>query len=219
VDQVALFDGLAGKNAWVRQTGQPSVTMEPPQAFWDGSNLYLVVDGWQLERLDPEKGKTLWICTTGNEPVGSGQFAFGNEAVYYATRKGVYARRITDGRALWVLPLGPLSCPWRILLLGQHLLAFPSEIPRKGHWSPVYEKPALSFPFFDPQVMHFPFMVQVRDFPVVICQLADGKMVQQMRLTAEGLRAGVQIIDQGVVVGAGNRAWGFRGKSGGGADK
>jgi hypothetical protein len=98
-------------------------------------------------------------------------------------------------------------------------LAFPSEIPRKGHWSLVYGNPALSFPFFDPQALRFPFMVQLRDFPLVTSQLADGKIVQQMRLTAEGLRAGVQLIDQGLVVAVGNRSWAFRGKSGAGLEK
>src|SRR5438105_2355386 len=47
--------------AWSHTFPRPSTSVAAPQLAGDGKVLLALVDGWQIERLDPVTGKSLWV--------------------------------------------------------------------------------------------------------------------------------------------------------------
>ena len=55
------LDPAAGHVAWSHTFPRPSTSVAAPQLAGDGKVLLALVDGWQIERLDPVTGKSLWV--------------------------------------------------------------------------------------------------------------------------------------------------------------
>jgi hypothetical protein len=207
---VGLLDPVAGREVWVRQTPTPSVSREPPQFLSDGKSLLLLIDGWQLERLDPLTGHPLagWPRPIGSEPVALERAALDESAVYFVSRNTLHARSLADGKPLWKgLPLTGPPVPWRVVLSRSGLVVYPLQAqPRRprslvlgGYW------------------VAFRPVVQSR-FPLLLVDPREGKAFQTFAFDAEELLAAVQLSARGPVVGLGGKALclGLAGREGNG---
>ena len=212
--QVELFEPTRGKTVWTRTTAGPSVTRATPQLVGDAATLFLLVDGWQLERLDPASGRTLWAAVAGSEPVILGRAAWDRQAVYYVTGQTLRARRLTDGRLLWSTVLPSAETAWRVDGTHRPLWVFPAEPTRHVSWSPFFAVPPCTVPFFGTYTLAIPFNVQYHELPLVLYDAADGKVLQRLRFQEPGPWGRVQGVKGGAVVAGGRTAWGL--KPGGG---
>lgn len=212
--QVELFEPATGKTVWARTTAGPGITRAAPQLVGDAAALFLLVDGWQLERLDPATGHTLWAAVAGSEPVVLGRAAWDRQAVYYVTGQTLRARRLTDGRLLWEVRLPGAETAWCVDGTRRPLWVFPAEPTRRVSWSPFFAVPPCTVPFFGTYALAIPFNVQYPELPLVLCDAADGKLVQHLRFPEPGPWGRVQGVRGGAVVAGGRTAWGL--KPGGG---
>ncbi len=208
--QVELFEPATGKTLWTRTTADPSISRTPPQVSGDTTALFLLVDGWQLERLDPATGRPLWSAVAGSEPVVLGRAAWDRQAVYYATGPTLRARRLTDGHLLWSVRLPSAEAAWRVDGTRRPLWVFPAEATRHVSWSPFFAVPPDTFPFFGTYPLAVPFNIQYRELPLVLCDAAEGKILQQLRFPEPGPLGRVQGIKSGAVVAASRTVWGLK---------
>jgi outer membrane protein assembly factor BamB/tetratricopeptide (TPR) repeat protein len=211
--QVELFEPATGKVTWTRTTANPNISCATPQVSGDASALFLLVDGWQLERLDPATGRPLWSTVAGSEPVTLERAASDQQAVYYATGPRLCARRLTDGRLLWSVLLPNADTAWRVDSARRPLWISPAEPTQKVSWSPFFAVPPRTFPFFGTYALVLPFNVQYRELPLLLCDAANGKILQQLRFREPGPFGRVQSVRSGAIVAASRTAWGL--KSGG----
>ncbi len=210
VRQVELFEPATGKTVWTRTTAGPSVTRTAPQLAGDAAALFLLVDGWQLERLDPATGRTLWAAVAGPEPVVLTRAAWDRQAVYYVTGQTLRARRLADSRLLWDVRLPSAETAWRVDGTRRPLWVFPAEATRHVSWSPFFAVPPCTIPFFGTYALVIPFNVQYPELPLVLCDAADGRLVQQLRFPEPGPWGQVHGVLGGAVVAGGRTAWGLK---------
>jgi outer membrane protein assembly factor BamB/tetratricopeptide (TPR) repeat protein len=208
--QVELFEPATGRSVWTRTTAGPSVTRTAPQLVGDAAALFLLVDGWQLERLDPASGRTLWAAVAGSEPVVFGRAAWDRQAVYYVTGQTLRARRLTDGRLRWGVRLPSAETAWRVDGTHRPLRVFAAEPTRHVSWSPVFAVPPCTVPFFGTYALAIPFNVQYRELPLVLCDAADGKVLQHLRFQEPGPWGRAQGVKGGAVVAGSRTAWGLK---------
>jgi outer membrane protein assembly factor BamB len=200
--QISSLDLPTGRELWRIQAPLPGITTQPPQLLGDGKMLLCLVDGWQLFRLDPSNGQTLWKRGTGTEPLSMDHIAFDQEGVYYVSRNVLHARSLSDGRPLWSLDLPNSSVPWKAVAAGDYLLVFPSQAPHQLRWGI----------FLGSHPMSFPMEVRWDKFPVLICDKKEGKVVQRMVFLGEGSQAAVHCFGKGLAIVVGEKIHAYFGQ-------
>jgi outer membrane protein assembly factor BamB len=209
-DQVALFDPAVAKDVWLRQTGKPSIFMQAPQVFGDAANLFQLVDGWQLEQLDPATGQARWARGLGTAPVVATRAAFDRKALYFVSGQILQARSLADGRRLWDFPLPDRPGSWRTILTRQYLIVFPADLSSRTPWVALFDARPMIAPIIGIYPGLFPTTARPRDFPILICDPAEGKLIQRLNFTVPGPPPTVQFFDGGMVVILAAAAWGLK---------
>jgi outer membrane protein assembly factor BamB len=187
---VMLLSLSTGRVLWKQASGQPSITTAAPQLLTNGQPVYQLIDGCRLARLNLSNGQLLDEKFIANEPLDAELSASDSQCFYFVTQKGLHAWSLTEGRLLWHRPLLHLSVPWRVVVSGNHLFVFPSQIPYTLR---------LEF-FLTPQPMSFPVELQWDSWPLVICDRRTGEIVQEMRFPGTGSYARVQFSNQTLIV-------------------
>jgi outer membrane protein assembly factor BamB len=194
---LVLFDPAAGKPAWTCPTRTPSLSARAAQVLGDGKTLLALIDGWQLERLDPRTGRPRWQCAISTEPVDAARAACDETAVYFVSRNVLHARALDDGRSLWQLPLREAPGPWRVVRSHSSLIVLP-----------VKAQQALDRPWTaGGYLMAFPWEVEWRHVPVLLCDPGEGQVVRRLHLPATGPRIAVQAVERGVAIGLDGKTW------------
>src|SRR5205823_4682056 len=117
--RLIALDATKGLVAWSTTLPRPSLSTVAPQLAGDGTVLLALVDGWQIERLDPWTGKSLWV--TGDPRWSAGEVgepwqpAFCGDRVCFARGNSLYAFALHDGRPLWSRALPEAARAWRTL--------------------------------------------------------------------------------------------------------
>ena len=194
---IVLFDAAAGRPVWTRRTRTPSISAQAAQVLGDSKALLGLIDGWQLERLDPLTGRRRWQCAIGNEPVDVARTALDQTAVYFVSRNVLHARALDDGRSLWQLPLGGTVGPWRVVRSHHALIALPLQAEQE------FDRPWTAGGY----LMAFPWELAWRDLPVLLCDPGRGQVVRRLQLPAQGPRVAVQVLEQATVIGLAGHAW------------
>ena len=197
---IVLFDPAAGKEVWTHQTSTPSISTAAPQILSDGKVLLALIDGWQLEGLDPLTGVPRWQRAISTEPVDLGAAALDQTALYFVSRGVLHARALSDGRSLWRLPLDHSPHPWRVLHAHGSVVVFPVQAER------AWRRPWLAGGY----LVAFPWEIEWRDLPVLICDPEKGCVVQRLHVPAAGPEVAAQLVDRGVVLALPGNAVGLR---------
>lgn len=199
--RVMLLDAATGKVIWTRERlPTPSVTTRPPQLFRAGDALFLLVDGWQLERLDPNTGRPLWQRASGTEPLDVGTTTFDPQALYFVSRNHLHAVALADGKRLWKpVPMGKGSGPWRAARTRSLLVAFPEDGRANLHLAPT----CLLVPVLYPQEITWD------EYSLVICDPKGGRLMQRLNFSGEGSQTAVFFWERGLAVVVGSQAWGL----------
>jgi outer membrane protein assembly factor BamB len=209
-----------GEEIWRQALRWPSLTGEPAHLIGDGRVLLALVSrnyGWELNRLDPETGRPLWRHPRPHSPapVAAASVAFDRRAVYFVAKQRLYAVALDDGHALWSQPLAGPDGPWRTLRAADALLVHPLD-PQREHMEE--SAAAALFSASDPLALAC-LLTRVRAatkdrphpcrLPLFLFNPADGRLLQRLDFTADGLRAAVQPTEAGLAVVLGDRAWGL----------
>jgi outer membrane protein assembly factor BamB/tetratricopeptide (TPR) repeat protein len=203
--QIVLLDLATGKEVWAHTTRSPSAC--EPQLFGDRTNLFLLLDGYELVRLDPSSGKALWNRAVGSEPIAAETVAFDEAAVYLVSRNVLSAYSLATGQPLWSLRLTGPTGRWQTVATQDHVLAFPAQAQvERWRW---YWVPLERHLFYLPAEV-----VAWHDFPVVFCDRKDGRLVQRLNFTPRGADMAVQVGRRGVVVSGEGVTWGLTARVG-----
>jgi tetratricopeptide (TPR) repeat protein len=208
--RVVLFDPATGKDLWKYNASPRSastlVTGEPPRVLGDGKTLLVLLArnyGYQLERLNPRTGARLWKgeARLVSEAIDPDRAGFSRRAVFYVSRRVLWARSLAGGKLLWSRPLaGPVGS-WRAVHCGAAVLAYPVRLRPELTWSwvplgnggvavPVRARPEVTI-------------------PVHCCNPKDGRLMQRLNFLARDLAFAVQVFPNRLVVGVDGRAWGL----------
>jgi outer membrane protein assembly factor BamB len=188
--RIASVDLSTGRELWKIQTPLPGTTALPPQLLANDKTLLNLVDGWQLARLEPLSGEVLWECPAGTEPLLAEHLALDSERLYYVSRNILYTRTLSDGRALWSLELPKQSVSWKIVVVGDYLLVFPSQAPYQLRWGI----------FLGSNPMSFPLEIRWNSFPVLVCDKKSAKVIHRLDLSGRGPQLAVHCFAKGLAV-------------------
>jgi outer membrane protein assembly factor BamB/tetratricopeptide (TPR) repeat protein len=210
LNQVVLFDPATGTDLWSRQTRFPSISMMAPQVFRQGERLFQLVDGWELEQIDLSTGAPLWSCMLGTEPLHLTRAALDETTVYFVSSTTLQARTLADGRTRWALPLPNLAGPCRVVRMSRSLLVYPADASLPANWSPVFGSRPVVFPFLGSNLLTVPFAAREGEFPVLVVDPVEGRVVQRLNFVLTWPQAAVHLLDRGAVVAVGGQAWGLK---------
>jgi outer membrane protein assembly factor BamB len=191
-----MLDAASGRAAWTFRAATPSLTAEAPVCRADGGSLLVVVDGWQLVRLDVTTGGASWEQAVAGAPLDTSQLTAGTSAIFYIQGEALCARDLNDGRTLWRRPLGP--GPWQVLSAGDLLVAY------RGRAEPVYAQPWTTAGY----LVAFPVEAAWHDVPVCLVRPADGGVVGRFQLPANGPDVAAQVVRGWAVVASAGRLHG-----------
>jgi hypothetical protein len=124
-------------------------------------------------------------------------------AVYYVSRKTLWARALSTGKLLWSQPLRGPAGPWCVAGRRGALLAYPVHVPTLPRWYWVALGGAL---------LPLPAGGRPgREFAIHCCDPKDGRLVQRLNFPGPALHSAVQVLPRGLVVEVGCKAWGVAG--------
>ena len=182
---------------------------EFPRLFSDNKNFLVLLPrnfGYDLERLNPKTGANVWkpgarLCDHAFE---RDAIAFHDGAVYYASGNTLFARKLDTGDLLWKRELPDSVRGWRVKATKQALMVFPGAMDEPQ----LVSIPLGNLSFTVPMRKRpkYPFCLQVHHYK-------DGKLAQRLEFEGDVSGAGVQFFPDMVVVTAGRKAWGLRGKN------
>jgi hypothetical protein len=127
-----MIDPESGVETWHYDLPQRgTLTGELPQLLGEARSLFVLVPrnyGMAIQRIDPVNGHSLWQeeRRLTHATLTADQVTFDHRAIYYAAGNVVHAQNLADGQALWSLPMPMAKESWRLLLIGDSLLAAPN---------------------------------------------------------------------------------------------
>jgi hypothetical protein len=219
-DRIVMLDARTGQEVWRYDLPyRGTLTGELPQIVADAQSIFVLVPrnyGSSLQRLDGAKGTALWPeeRLLSNEMLAVDQVACDDRAVYFVAGNVIHARDLSDGRALWSLPLRGPGGRWRVASAAGLLVASPASLTATLHrndgpieWSPVTqslprpvarsERPTLPLALIDPRTGQ---LMQRLNFPLASSAATTRKLLQPER------GADCLLSRNGVVIGLAGKA-------------
>jgi outer membrane protein assembly factor BamB len=199
--RLVVVDSATGQEVWSHALPRPSASMNAPQLARDGSGLVVLIDAWQLERLDLKTGKSLWL--TGEPRWASGKLsepwhpALHQDAAWFVRGNVLYAYRLADGKRLWEQPLSAEEAAWRTVPLAGYVMVFPSHLKRR---------PRLPWKGVGP-ILPTGMQNSSWTFPILIFDQTDGQLVQRLNFPLEDAEMTVQLLEQSAIVAGSRNAW------------
>ncbi len=202
--RLVAVDLALRKVLWSHAFPRPSITARPPQLAGDARRLLALIDGWQVECLDPGTGKSLWVSGKAEWAAAAGaatepwQPHWDTEACYFVRGNAIQALALKDGKSLWTLP--ELGCAWRTIATDLHIVAY----PRHRH-APRLPRNMMG----PPEAAHAENSSTT--FPMLLLDKRNGRLVQRLSFPLGVEEAAVQILAAGAVVVSDGHAWRVRG--------
>lgn len=198
--RLVSVDLRTGRETWSRRLPQPSTTMTAAQLAAGGKILLALIDGWQIECLDPRTGKPRWMTAeprwasaAANEPW---QPTVDGHAAFFVRSNVLYAFGLEDGKLLWEYPLNERAAAWRTMLTEGHVLALPlhRHAPRLP-WKNIGPLPQRHWENAG------------SGFPILICDKKDGQLVQRLNFPVGIAEAAVQRLEHAALVATDCSVW------------
>jgi outer membrane protein assembly factor BamB len=223
--RIVQLDLASGKETWTHQLTWRSLTGEPPQLVSDGRSLLLVVPrnyGWELDRLDPHTGRSLWRHPRPQSvsPLLPTAIALDDSVVFFIAQDVLRAHALADGQLLWETTLPGPAGAWRTVRAGNVLLVHP--LHALGSWTEeaavtavlsARQPLALAGLLSSARTMVKDGMRQVRQC-LLVCDPRDGRWLQRCNFTATGSQAAVRFGPHSIHVVLGDQAWALAGADG-----
>jgi hypothetical protein len=212
---VFLFDAKAGKElARYTLPGPESLTGELPRFRIHQGDPLLLIDrnhGVEVDRLKIDRLKRAW----GRSPVFVGRtlddVAFASDRFFTAADGMLVARGWADGNPLWEAPLPELPHGnWKLAVAPHGLLAYPAEaVLRHPAFDAVgeFRRAGWDMGALLRAAGRTYDVWADRELPVLVLDLADGRLVQRLTFPAAGPATGVAVTPKGVVVVTGKGSW------------
>lgn len=198
-EQLVLLDSATGKEIWRRQAPRPAINGLAPQVLVAGKSLFVLIDGWQLQRIDADSGSTDWTRLLDSAPLDLSLAANDADYLYFVTRNRLQRRRLDNGQAERDgVSLPEIAGSWRVQRFGDRLLVSPQAA------EPV--RPRLSILGGDLIALR---PVICYHFPVLVFESKGLKLVQSRTLFADGPAASIQAVGGKLVIALSDKAYGF----------
>jgi len=216
---IALVDRDAGKEAW-RQTFAHRTTLsgEAPQMLGDAAALLVLVPrnyGYELERLDPATGKSVWPQPVLFRSHSAPQLALGaldRSAVYLNVGEALEARAVSDGRRLWRTALPVAGQRWQVIPTRHALLAVPQQATLAANASFLWRRWLGLTPggLWTATTSAVALAQSPSRASVVVCDPKDGKVLQTLDFAGQGGAFQVNVVGSRVVVAMTGSVWGLQ---------
>jgi outer membrane protein assembly factor BamB len=205
--RILVVDSATWKELWSYTPSWPSSwTGEAVQVTWNGKVLLILIPrnyGFELDRLDPRTGKSLWQqpCLLSHDRIDARTISMNEGCLFYAGDGVLTCRSLADSRRLWHKSLPSKSRRWQTLHQADAVIAHPAEY-RQAPW--------LWLPLGN-MLLAVPNHDDVRTRPLTVCchHAKDGRLLQRMEFSAPACRVEVQPFAKGMVIRAGDVACGF----------
>ena len=205
--RVLVLDTGSWKELWTyAPSWSTSWTGEPVQVTKDAKSCFVLIPrnyGFELDRLDPRTGKSLWQQPSllARDPVDVRTISFADDCFYYVGDGELTCRSLADGKRLWHKPLAGKSRHWQTLRFADAVVAYPAEdVQPPWLWLPLGNM-LLAWP-----TSHD---VRSRTLPVSCHRAKDGELLQRLDFTEAANRIEIQLFLDRLVVGGARNAWGF----------
>jgi outer membrane protein assembly factor BamB len=227
IKQVEWVDLLTGKAVWTYTIDRPTtLSGDPPQVFGQADVVLVAVSrnyGIEVECLEARTGRRRWASPVLFPRVaGRISAALDRSMVYVIADNVLEAFTLADGKRLWRRPLGANSTDWRVALTRRYLLAFPAQATPEARATDFWRRLSLvdSLPVFPapvPPAQGFKAIASLlrqwqsrSQFAVLLCDPADGQLIQRLNFTGHGPAVHVGVFDKRLVVSMAGAAWGLQ---------
>jgi outer membrane protein assembly factor BamB len=206
---VSVLEPETGKTVWSHSTRWPNINMVAPHLFGDRRQLFQLLDGWQLQQIDPNTGQPGWEIGLGTEPVPLATAAFDSQALFFVSGNILHALGLQDGKPLWELPIaGPIT-HWKVVLTRQYTVLFPVDLRLPAYWPSLIGSSPISSLLWGLHGLIPSSHGAGLDCPMIIVDRTRGRIVQQFNFKVQWLGAACQLASGRIVVAAPGTAWGL----------
>jgi hypothetical protein len=128
---VAAVDPTEGRIVWEQKFIWP--TQAPPRLYYSSGGLTVLIDGYQLVRLDLGTGRPLWRCAIGARPMREGTIegAAAGDRFFSSLEGWLECRRLKDGSLDWRRPAASPDAAMQLRAVDGRIVACASQ----GKWS------------------------------------------------------------------------------------
>jgi outer membrane protein assembly factor BamB len=197
--RIVMLRPDTGKTLWtydaVPSAQSTLVSGEAPRLFGRHEVLFALLArnyGYQLERLDPQTGASLWEKGARLVRECPANVDFDGDALYYVSRDLLSARSLKTGKLIWSRQLNGPPGAWRVVACQGHVMAYPARLRVEPRWRLV---PTGS------SAIALPLRVwRGAGLTMLICSTSNGALVQRFHFPGLRPQAAVQVFRHRAVV-------------------